>query len=538
MASRGVLKRGLTLLASAALAAIPLVSGLTPVAPAPAGHALSGEPTGFGGSIHTTDYVSQDRSFTSAGVANLLDPNPTEASDGTPLPPPPVPASVTASAGSGPLQGAAILRSDLSGSPLAKTTLVSLHLETLPVDIALSTIPIQRATAPHTWQELLASTVLAGIPLQNVTWKQVHLLSGAGRPAALDTITMADVDWSGSVLADLPLAAFSFGGTDITSVHIDPLPGEPAPTATNADIWCYVLNKAQAGACPSAAALAGQSLIGIGVRGAPLKDIPLKDIPLKDIDVAASPLKDIPLKDIVLNVAPLKDIPLKDINVVRLAAQGHPAQGHRPSHIAAQGHPAQGHRLGQLTAQGHPAQGHQPRHIAAQGHPAQGHRLRRRAAQGHPAQGHQPRHIAAQGHPAQGHRLRRRAAQGHPAQGHQPRHIAAQGHPAQGHRPGGCAAQGHPAQGHRVRHRAAQGHPAQGHRPDDVRPGRPAPLRDPMGVCPAGERGPEPVLVRERPALDHHDRVDRCSSSRRRLRGSDPGDLRSRQDARTGRRSP
>ncbi len=124
---------------------------------------------------------------------------------------------MTAVAGSGVLQGASILRSDLSGSSLATTTLDSLHLETLPVEIPLSTIPIQRAAAPHTWQELLASTVLAGIPLQNVTWKQVDHLSGAGRPTALDAISMADVDWSGSVLADLPLAAFTFGGADITS---------------------------------------------------------------------------------------------------------------------------------------------------------------------------------------------------------------------------------------------------------------------------------------------------------------------------------
>ena len=93
--------------------------------------------------------------------------------------------------------------------------------------------------------------MLAGIPLQNVTWKQVDLLSGAGRPAALDAITMADVDWSGSVLADLPLAAFTFGGTDITTIAIPIQPGEPTtPTPTNAERWCYVLNQAQAGSLP------------------------------------------------------------------------------------------------------------------------------------------------------------------------------------------------------------------------------------------------------------------------------------------------
>ena len=77
MASRGVLQRGLTLLASAAIAALPLASGLTPMAAAPAAHAASAYPNGFG-ARHPHDglRLGQDRSFTSAGVANLAGPEP------------------------------------------------------------------------------------------------------------------------------------------------------------------------------------------------------------------------------------------------------------------------------------------------------------------------------------------------------------------------------------------------------------------------------------------------------------------------------
>ncbi len=59
--------------------------------------------------------------------------------------------------------------------------------------------------------------MLAGVPLQNVTWTQLTQLTPA--PAGLDAITMADIDWSGSALANLPLDAFTFGGADITTIQ-------------------------------------------------------------------------------------------------------------------------------------------------------------------------------------------------------------------------------------------------------------------------------------------------------------------------------
>ena len=77
---------------------------------------------------------------------------------------------------------------------------------------------------------------------------------------------MADVDWTNSALADLPLAAFTFGGADITTVMIPLQPGEPASHTTAAQRWCYLLNQLKAGSCASPASLAGQTLIGITSR--------------------------------------------------------------------------------------------------------------------------------------------------------------------------------------------------------------------------------------------------------------------------------
>lgn len=293
MASRRVLSRALVLSMSAALASLQVLSGVPVVAPTPVARAAGPIYPEFSGG-----FFGSQAAAAPAGVANLAV---TPTTFGQPANP--TPATVTSTAGGSLLQGASILRSDLSGSSLASTTLVSLHLERLPVSIPLSTIPLHRTSAPATWDALLASTPLAALPLQNVTWKQVFDL--ASRPAAVGAITMADVDWSGSVLSDLPLAAFTFGGADITSVSIPLQPGEPATDTSNAQRWCYVLNQAQAGSCANAAALTGQTLIGISIGGAPLKNIPLKNI-----DFSAAPLKNVPLKNIDLAASGLGALPL------------------------------------------------------------------------------------------------------------------------------------------------------------------------------------------------------------------------------------
>jgi uncharacterized protein YjbI with pentapeptide repeats len=294
--ARRALRRTLTVVAVAAFLATSLPPG-SPGAAVPARAAGPSYPTlgdAFD-SVFPTGGVAG-----SAGVVNLV-------SD-TNLP---TPASVIGQAGPGPLQTSAILTSDLSASPLADTSLASLHLETLPIDIPLSTIPISRPTAPHSWQELLDGTSLDDVPLVAVTWKDVK----AASPAGLNQVSVADVDWTNSALADLPLAALTFGGADITTVMIPLQPGEPNGHTTAAQRWCYLFNQVKAGSCASPASLAGQTLIGAAIQGAPLKNIPLKNIPLKNIDLSTSPLKNIPLKNIVLDVAPLKNIPLKNIDL-------------------------------------------------------------------------------------------------------------------------------------------------------------------------------------------------------------------------------
>lgn len=220
----------------------------------------------------------------------------------------PTPQSVTAQADPSRLQSATLLRSDLGASPIGSATLVSLGLERLPVALPLSTMPLSTVR----WEDVLVGTPLASAPLIGTTWADVVQLSP--RPAAVTTLTVGDVDWSGSALRDLPLAAFAFGGTTLSSVDIPPVAGEPAtdPALTK---WCTLFNSVQAGSCASPASLVGQTLIAASLRGAPVKDLPLKSIPLNQADLSASPLKSIPLKSIVAQSAALAAVPLKSIDL-------------------------------------------------------------------------------------------------------------------------------------------------------------------------------------------------------------------------------
>lgn len=278
--------------ASATLLAVPLV-GLPAVA-------YAAEP---GYPVFTGIVAQGVRRFAPSSLIDML-------IDMEGEPPRPTPASVASVAGAAPVQAAPILTSELSGSVLGSTTVVSLGLERLPVALPLSTMPL---LSPQRWPDVLAGTPLAGLPLVGVTWSQVASLSP--RPTGLAELTVGEVDWSGSLLRDLPLAAFTFGGTSVTDIDIPLQPGEPASDTTSAQRWCWLLNSAQAGSCPSPDFVTGKTLIDLGVQGAAIKDLPLKSIPLKSIDLAASPLKSIPLKSIVLQSVPLKSIPLKSIDL-------------------------------------------------------------------------------------------------------------------------------------------------------------------------------------------------------------------------------
>ena len=319
MASHRAPARALVLVVAAAFAAMPLTSGLTALAPAPVARAALHLPSVSGPQFIGSPGNDNGKWPASAGLVDLT--------NGDASVPPPTPASVTAEAGGQPLQGTAIFRADLAGTPLASTRLIDLRLEDLPSDIPLSTIPFQRSIQPTSWGALLASVArFAGLPLQSVTYSQVRAV--AAFQTDLAKVRVGEVDWSRSVLADLPLAAFTFDGRR-SSRHRHPAPAGRARLGhqrASAGATCSTPpSRAPARAPRRSAASRSSSSASRARRSRTSRSrtsrsrtstcatSPLKNIPLKNIVLDVSPLKNIPLKNIDIANAPLKNIPLKNI---------------------------------------------------------------------------------------------------------------------------------------------------------------------------------------------------------------------------------
>ena len=130
-----LVRRVLALFSSAMIAAMPLAGLASVVLPATPARAAGPVYPSFDGGGTTILGA-----YATAGIVDLTQP----AASG---PANPDPASVTATAGSSALQGASILKSDLTGSELSSVTLLALRLDTLPIQLPLSTMPLTRTVA-------------------------------------------------------------------------------------------------------------------------------------------------------------------------------------------------------------------------------------------------------------------------------------------------------------------------------------------------------------------------------------------------------
>lgn len=189
---------------------------------------------------------------------------------------------------------------------LGAVSLVSLNLDRLGVPLSLSSLPLKGSLQ---WHTILTGTTLANAPLVSVTWAQVVSLDP--RPAAVTALTVTDVDWSGSVLRDLPLAAFALGGATLDSVPTR----ASSPGSGAASQWCALLNSGSRGSCASPDSLSGQTLLSASIGGADLKDLPLRSVPLRSVDLSQSPLRSVPLRSVVLDSAPLRSVPLRSVDM-------------------------------------------------------------------------------------------------------------------------------------------------------------------------------------------------------------------------------
>ena len=107
------------------------------------------------------------------------------------------------------LRGSPLRGSMLRGSPLRGSMLRGSPLRGSP--IPLSQVPLD---LPNTWAAVLAGTIYANQPLQNVTLQQVLELD----PPGLTGLTLADIDISQTPLRNVSLAAIMLGSTPVSAL--------------------------------------------------------------------------------------------------------------------------------------------------------------------------------------------------------------------------------------------------------------------------------------------------------------------------------
>jgi ABC-type oligopeptide transport system substrate-binding subunit/Tol biopolymer transport system component len=203
-----------------------------------------------------------------------------------------------------PLNGLAV-----DGTPLNGLPLNGLPLNGLPLNL------------PGGWTALLANTPLAGVPLQSVTLLDVFNLPQP-RPAAIDALTLGDLDLANSALGRVTLGALALGSTPLNALPLNGLP-------LNAlDDWCThaeivvdapivnlpgnpVLPPAKT---PCTSALMGEtSLFVLALNGAPLNGLPLNAMPLNALPLNGLPLNGLPLNGLDTSASPLNGLPLNGL---------------------------------------------------------------------------------------------------------------------------------------------------------------------------------------------------------------------------------
>ncbi len=180
-----------------------------------------------------------------------------------------------------PLRVSPLRVSPLRVSPLRVSPLRVSPLRVSP--IPLSDVPLD---PPNDWTTVLAGTVFANQPLQNVTLQQVLDLDPP--PASVAALSLADIDLSRTALRNVSLVAFLLGSTPVSSLQLSGLSGvDTSKSLLELELTGVDVSGAYGNGIRLAA---GASL----ADDAPLKRMRLGDLWLSQTPFGALPLSSVP----------------------------------------------------------------------------------------------------------------------------------------------------------------------------------------------------------------------------------------------------
>jgi uncharacterized protein YjbI with pentapeptide repeats len=220
------------------------------------------------------------------------------------------PAALTAGALQAWLKSIPLRNVAAAASPLRNVPLRNVPLRNVGIPpILLSTLQL---TEGRRWEDLLRGTSLEGVPVQSITIQQVlDVASGPTAPAALATLSLADVDVSGSPLRNVSLSSIALGATTLTQ-----LPGQNPPEADPyTTTWCPWITSV---GLPCSSFSGSSTLLDLEVAAAslstaPLRNVPLRNVPLRNVDLKDAPLRNVPLRNVDLSFTPLRNVPLRNV---------------------------------------------------------------------------------------------------------------------------------------------------------------------------------------------------------------------------------
>jgi hypothetical protein len=192
-----------------------------------------------------------------------------------------------------PINGLPINGLPINGLPINGLPINGLPINGLPINgLPINGLPL---TTPGGWAAVLQGTTLAGLPLQTVTLQQVFALSP--RPAAVEHLTLGQLDLSNSTLGQMTIGALALGATPINGL------GLPADALTSLLAWC---------SC-SSSTLASQSLFALGLAGAPINGLPINGLPINGLPINGLPINGLPINGLDISASPINGLPINGL---------------------------------------------------------------------------------------------------------------------------------------------------------------------------------------------------------------------------------
>ncbi len=183
--------------------------------------------------------------------------------------------------------------------------------------IQLSSIPLLRIGG---WDALLANTPLAGIPLQNVTLRDLYALNPLPGPLqanATNPITIGELDLSRNALGSLPAMAFTLGKLPLAEI--------PTTSGTYVD-WCTAA-AVQGVNCTSSTS----TILSAGIEGAPVNQTPVNQTPVNQTLIQAlatfgtpinqTPVNQTPINQTQIGALPVNQTPVNQTPVNQLSLE-------------------------------------------------------------------------------------------------------------------------------------------------------------------------------------------------------------------------